>query len=148
MNDDSAPVSAPVDTPQPVRIRGRGHERRLQIAALNHGLKSTTQFWEGERLKVRLYNKIPMPCCSSERVETRVGNWTAPVYPLDEERSAVYERDEDTTIQMFEALERIADGPEERGDKLHAFTQRKRPLHGQLKHTDVARTRRPSKRKY
>jgi hypothetical protein len=79
-----------------------------------------------------LYNKIPMPRCAA-RGETRVGNWTAPVYPLDEERSAVYERDEDTMIQMFEALGRIADGPEERGDKLHAFTQRKRPLHGQLK---------------
>ena len=26
-----------------------------------------------------------------------------------------------------------ADGPEERGDKLHAFTQRTRPLQGQLK---------------
>jgi hypothetical protein len=132
VHDDFAPSAPVIAAPQPVRIRGRGHERRLQIAALNHGLKSTTQFWEGERLKVRLYNKIPMPRCAA-RGETRVGNWTAPVYPLDEERSAVYERDEDTTIQMFEALERIADGPEERGDKLHAFTQRKRPLHGQLK---------------
>ena len=133
VNDDCAPVSAPVVTPQPVRIRGRGHERRLQIAALNHGLKSTSQFWEGERLKMRLYTKIPMPSNDGARgVATRVGNWTAPVYPLDEERR-VYERDEDTTIQMFEALERIADGPEERGDKLHAFTQRTRPLQGQLK---------------
>ena len=45
----------------------------------------------------------------------------------------MHDRDDNTTIQMFEALERIADGPEQRGEKLHAFIQRKRPLHGQLK---------------
>ena len=76
VNDDCAPV-----TPQPVRIRGRGHERRLQIAALNHGLKSTSQFWQAlgsfgkfwERLKVRLYTKIPVPSTDGARERVPLG---------------------------------------------------------------------------
>ena len=114
-----------------VRIRGRGVERARAIASTSYGLQRIDAFWE-PRLCDLLYNKVPLPSESTfQLTKERIGNWNANVYTMREESESVALAA--TKEEMFTAIARLADAPQEMNEKLIGWKTRKRALEGCLR---------------